>query len=380
MSNFENDKKHQKLGQDRPYSKVGGRNRGDLTQGVKREFSRAVMAKNSNKGASKSAVMKVTTRHKTISTVKSNLEYISRNGQVELEFSDGSTANGKTAATVGMAKLDDRLGWKTKAIGLVISSPSGTDSEVWKKVAREWGEKNFGDVGAYAFAVHTDTNNPHAHFLIGAKTYARTQLQIDREDIARMRSSLAEIARENGIELTSINRAEKGKSPALESRNHFEKQILKNGDLPDRMRKKLYLAVGADIQGVEMPDKDSTAKEAQRIKKLHVEIASGYAEAGQKNPKFKAAFEERIAVHSKEAELVRQQKSPMEALLKAGKDAVFNSSGTDSPSAFGRAYTQAIVDWTKEGKEREEWSNMVKNATTNNVLRLVIDRQQIAER
>lgn len=56
------------------------------------------------------------------------------------------------------------------AVSLVVSSPRGTNPERVRAAAREFGRHAFGDEHRWGFVVHTNTEAPHAHFVVATRS------------------------------------------------------------------------------------------------------------------------------------------------------------------------------------------------------------------
>ena len=178
---------------------------------------------------------KITGYSKGAGGVKSNLEYITRNGKVELEDSRGGTYLGKESVRGFFKKWDDFEGaFENKkrtqnnrdTMKLVLSMPEGTDPNNLKKAAREFLKKEFFN-HEYAFALHTDDKHPHVHVAIKTLGFDKTRLRPYRKDIQHWRESFAEKLRANGIEAEATPRVVRGVVKKSESQiiRHIETQL-----------------------------------------------------------------------------------------------------------------------------------------------------------
>lgn len=160
-------------------------------------------------------MVKITGFSKSVGGVKSNLEYITRNGKVELEDNRGGTYLGKEPVKEFFEEWNDfdREGRKQNqrdTMKLVLSMPEGTDPNNLKQAAREFLKKEFGDNHEYVFALHTDDKHPHVHIAVKSLGFDQTRINPRKADIQHWRESFAEKLRENGIEAEATPRVVRG--------------------------------------------------------------------------------------------------------------------------------------------------------------------------
>lgn len=107
--------------------------------------------------------------------IRNHLDYISRNGEVEVENQDGEKLNGKKALR-NQTKNWQKLGIsenekRCEALNIVLSMPAGMPPQTVKNAAREFAAEQF-QVHQYAFALHTDSDrpdestHPHVHLCV----------------------------------------------------------------------------------------------------------------------------------------------------------------------------------------------------------------------
>lgn len=102
------------------------------------------------------------------------MDYISRNGEVEIEDENGDIHQGMEAVR------DVRDSWakgkigipyegekRKEAFNIVLSMPPGTDRQAVKDAAREFAKQEFGN-HQYVFAAHDDEKHPHVHLAVKA--------------------------------------------------------------------------------------------------------------------------------------------------------------------------------------------------------------------
>ena len=107
---------------------------------------------------------------KNMAHIQSHFEYISRNGQLDVEDELGQVFQ-DTDDLHQMAKqwCSDTSSTKSNTrhtTHIVLSMPNGTEPKAVKQAARTFAKKTFADNYQYVFALHTDTGSPHVHLTI----------------------------------------------------------------------------------------------------------------------------------------------------------------------------------------------------------------------
>ncbi len=164
-------------------------------------------------------MVKVTGFGKGAAHVKSHLDYISRNGKIELENDRGEVLKGK--ADVYELFSD----WKQNFNGgagrnnptnqrdtmhLVLSMPPTTDPEAVRSAVREFTKANFGANHQYVFALHTDEQHPHCHVTVKCLGFDGKRLQVTKEAVQAWRESFAEEMRGQGWDAEATPRRSRG--------------------------------------------------------------------------------------------------------------------------------------------------------------------------
>jgi len=148
-------------------------------------------------------------------SIKDHLDYISRNGDVELEDENGHIQAGKEdVRTVRNAWADDgsipyENGKRREAFNIVLSMPPGTDRASVKNAAREFATELFNN-HQYVFAAHEDEKHPHVHISVKAADKDGIRLNPRKNDLQRWREIFAEKLREQGIEANATPRKVRG--------------------------------------------------------------------------------------------------------------------------------------------------------------------------
>ena len=159
------------------------------------------------------AVTKVIGFAKSAKSAKQMIDYISRNGDVELTDHDG----------LGLQYDEERLDiikdWEQNfptrkdgryAMHFMVSAPKGSDHAATITASREFGETIFGEYD-YVLASHFDEDHPHTHFIVARKIDGPA-LNPRKEDLQKWREAWAEIGTRHGISMVASKRIERGKT------------------------------------------------------------------------------------------------------------------------------------------------------------------------
>lgn len=162
-------------------------------------------------------MVKVTGRTRSPRHLRAHLDYISRNGQLELEGRDGTLVVGREdvadlAEGWSEAQLVDR---RTRADApfshsLVLSMPAGTDPLALRDAARAFANDAFARGHDYVFTLHTDTPRPHVHLSVCSHGDTGRRLNPKKADLDAWRQLFAEKLRERGVEAEATPRRARG--------------------------------------------------------------------------------------------------------------------------------------------------------------------------
>ena len=168
-------------------------------------------------------MVKISKRKSNTSTglkgIRGHLNYISRNGEIDIENQDGEKLKGKKEV-YGQINDWKKLGIpeqskKREAINIVLSMPAGTPPEAVKNAAREFAAEQF--IGhQYAFALHTDAErageppHPHVHLCVLMKDEFGQRLNPRKNDLYEWRLRFAEKMREQGVPCAATRRQHRG--------------------------------------------------------------------------------------------------------------------------------------------------------------------------
>jgi hypothetical protein len=161
--------------------------------------------------------VKITGSGKHMAQIKAHIDYISRNGQRDLEDQDGKLVSGRDelldlrdAWRDGRHVIPDAVGTKRESFNIVLSMPPGTDRLSVHNAVRDFARSEFGGRYDYAFVSHDDTDHPHAHLAVKAQGYDSRRLDPRKSDLQRWRQTFAEKLREHGIEANATTRRTRG--------------------------------------------------------------------------------------------------------------------------------------------------------------------------
>jgi hypothetical protein len=173
------------------------------------------------------AVVKVLPRDSNnLKAVSKHLDYIGRNGKLELESDDGERLSGRA----GRVLLDD---WdldiddvrRQAALGatkgrkppklihkLMFSMPPGTPPEKVLEAVRNFAREQFALQHRYALVLHTDEPHPHVHLVLKAISEQGVRLNIQKATLRHWRSEFARNLRQLGVAANATERAVRGET------------------------------------------------------------------------------------------------------------------------------------------------------------------------
>ncbi len=179
-------------------------------------------------------------------SIKAHFDYISRNGQIELEDEDGNTVTGRDGLNAlrdewrnGGFQIPEEGGTKREAFNIILSMPEGTDPLAVKRAVRDFAASEFAD-HQYVMALHTfDTDpdpkpspHPHVHLSVKATSLDGVRLNPRKVDLQRWREGFAEALREHGVEAAATKREQRTLRTKSRKETRFkntEKQLGKKG-------------------------------------------------------------------------------------------------------------------------------------------------------
>jgi hypothetical protein len=206
-------------------------------------------------------VVKISGSSKGANKAQSHLDYIGRNGKVEIEDQDGNkyTTKSEQKALIGAWQaqgMHDKheTGARREAFHFVFSMPKGTNPQAMKKAVKNLVKEEF-DEHQYFMAQHLDTDSPHVHVLVNATNGRGERLNPRKQDLHNYRVSFVHKLREQGIEATATRRIHQFKYQD----NKKQGMLHKN-----------------ERTGAEQGDKKPTASQLKKIQATHSEVAKRY--------------------------------------------------------------------------------------------------------
>jgi type IV secretory pathway VirD2 relaxase len=162
-------------------------------------------------------MVKVTGRTRDPGHLRAHLDYISRNGELEMEDRDGAVVAGRPAVRelakdwTAAALADSRRRANTPfSLSLVLSMPADTDPAIVRDAARALARASFADRFDYVFALHTDAQHPHVHLEVRALGDHGERLNPKKVDLDVWRQVFAQALRDRGVEAEATPRRARG--------------------------------------------------------------------------------------------------------------------------------------------------------------------------
>ncbi len=189
----------------------------DLLEGpVKHKGNRAANRARARRVASRvpEVMVKITGNAKGADHVQSHLDYISRNGKLELEDESGDVIHGKGEVRSLAKDWSQDQGKRRKntrdTTNIVMSMPAGTEPRDVKKAVRAFAKRQFGQNHQYVMALHTDTDSPHVHLTVKSLGYDGRRLNVKKGDPQKWREAFAAELERRGVEAEATPRATRG--------------------------------------------------------------------------------------------------------------------------------------------------------------------------
>ncbi|MDP3175840.1 MAG: relaxase/mobilization nuclease domain-containing protein, partial [Phenylobacterium sp.] len=210
-------------------------------------------------GRAPEVMVKVTGRTRDGAHLRAHLEYISRNGQLELEGADGALI----ASRGDLVDLADDWGAAARADfsrrkdspashSVILSMPAGTNEIAVRDAARAFAADMFAGAHDYVFTLHTDTPRPHVHLSICSRGHTGERLNPKKADLELWRQTFAQALRDRGVEAEATPRRARGVTRRAERtplRKIRDREEAGKGPM-GRVRRTAYRdAAGAAFQG-----------------------------------------------------------------------------------------------------------------------------------
>lgn len=204
-------------------------------------------------------MVKVTGRTRDTAHLHAHLDYISRNGELELEGPDGAQMIGRRdvadlADDWAVAALADKPRRKDSPVShsVILSMPAGTNEIAVRDAARSFATDMFSGRHDYVFTLHTDTPRPHVHLAICSRGHAGERLNPKKADLELWRQTFAQALRDRGVEAEATPRRARGvtrKAERTPLRKIRDRQETGRGPMAQVRRSAYGEAAGAAFQG-----------------------------------------------------------------------------------------------------------------------------------
>jgi type IV secretory pathway VirD2 relaxase len=174
------------------------------------------------------------TGSRTSRGVSAHSNYISREGELEIETDDGERLIGKEAGRQLINEWDLDLDVDRQRSDLfatnrrtppklvhrmIFSMPAGTPPAKVLGAVRDFAREEFGRKHRYAMVLHTDEPHPHVHVVVKALSEEGVRLNIRKATLRHWRQEFASQLRARGVEANATVRSVRGQSraPKLDS-------------------------------------------------------------------------------------------------------------------------------------------------------------------
>ena len=162
-----------------------------------------------------------------LGAVARHLDYLTRNGELEIETDEGERLKGKEAEAELLDDWDldldeERRTADLKSRGmrnppklvqkLVFSMPAGTPPRKVLSAVKNFAREEFGAKHRYAMVLHTDEPHPHVHLVVKAMGADGKRLNIRRAMLREWRQEFARHLREQGVAANATDRAVRGET------------------------------------------------------------------------------------------------------------------------------------------------------------------------
>src|ERR1700683_629726 len=158
-----------------------------------------------------------------------HLNYLSRDGEVEIQTDDGRRLGGEGAEQELLEDWDLDLEEARRTTGLrsrpgivrprlvhkvVFSMPAGTPPDGLLRAAQAFARETFGAKHRHAMVLHTDEPHPHVHMVVKAVSEEGVRLNIRKATLREWRREFARHLRAQGISANATDKAVRGTTRA----------------------------------------------------------------------------------------------------------------------------------------------------------------------
>lgn len=174
-------------------------------------------------------MVKITGNSTGLKTVKHHLDYISRNGKLELINEAGESINGTAELRAFREQLKAAQipndSNKREFLHVMFSMPPGTPEKALRDAVAEFCQEEFSN-RRYVMAFHDDKDHKHVHVCVSTRDIDRAnapQLSPRKADLFRWRQGFADKLREQGVDAAASER--RHRFNYRKSEHHVVRQI-----------------------------------------------------------------------------------------------------------------------------------------------------------
>lgn len=280
-----------------------------------------------------------------------HIEYVTRNGKLEFHTSDGDTLAGPSTKHELLARWRPNLGKDppvgstereaekyVRAIALIVSTPKGITKEQLEPMVQQFAMTAIGPAARFGFAIHEDKDNTHAHIVIPAVGHDGRKIQLDKEELQRLRVEWARAAADHGLFLDASNRFERGLDQA--ALKAMDRATFYSGKSPDERQ----AARGNNSSAIPGPEAKGSKRLEKEVREAVRDHLNGKLEARQ------------VDSARRWGQLVERYRDKSVELSRSGGDAAeigFYQAMTarQPPKLRGTLYIEAIRDAAKSRGE-----------------------------
>jgi hypothetical protein len=170
-------------------------------------------------------MIKVSGGGRSLKGIRDHVEYIGREGELELETDEGDRLKGDEVARTLIEDWDlDLVTHRRRAAvvvtnsrkpprlvhNIIFSMPAGTPPDKLLTSVRRFAHEEFALQHRYAMVLHTDQKHPHVHVVVKALSEQSVRLNIRKATLRDWRQEFARCLREQGIAANATERAIRG--------------------------------------------------------------------------------------------------------------------------------------------------------------------------
>jgi type IV secretory pathway VirD2 relaxase len=284
------------------------------------------------------AVVKITSRTKSVGHLKSHLAYITRNGELDGETEQGATLAGRPGLKDLQQRWEDDAGLDDKrrrdgslSVNIVLSMPAGTDAVAVKESARAFAIETFGYNHDYVFVQHLDDKHPHVHLTVRSLGHDGKRLNPRKADLQIWRERFAGELRLRGIAAEATPRRTRGRVRKADRGAVLAMRKRKIVPDVDRLARKEVLSEMRDGKTAKHPWDERIRSRQEVIRRQYLDyaaelqrsgVAADHALAGQIRQFVRGMPDvetRRHALKNKLADLANTQRRGMEQEIDPGR-------------------------------------------------------------